>query len=343
MIGFCLAAGPGRRLAPLTRAVPKPLLAPAGRPLLELACAALEKAGAEWVMVNLHHGAGAIEAYLAGRPGIEVAHESVLLGTGGGLVAARRAGLLGDGDETVLVTCADHVFDPADLAMLAARVARTGAPVVIGVGAGRIPPLFRLEGGRALPDPDGPWTAAGAFALRASVLDGVDPGYSELLHAVLAPCWRRGALVGVPMHGPWADAGTLGRFLAVSAGLLQGRWPYPLPPGRLLGGHQVERLAAGSCVAERPVGEGASAVAIGSGPVFLAAGAVLEPGALLAGPVVLDAGSRVEAGAVVTRTVVGAGATVGRGATVTGSVLGPGARLDPGTLTTAALVPPGFG
>jgi mannose-1-phosphate guanylyltransferase len=361
VIGFCLAAGPGSRLAPLTRAVPKPLLAPAGRPLLELACAALEKAGAERVVVNVHHGASAIGAYLAGRPGIEVAREPVLLGTGGGLVAARRAGLLGDRGETVVVTCADHVVDPADLAMLAAALAHTGAPVVMGLGAGRMPPLFRLEGDRALPDPDGAWTAAGVYALRASVLDGVDPGYSELLHAVLEPCWCRGALLGAPMNGPWADAGTLGRFLAVSAGLLRGRWPYPLPPGRLLGGDQMGGLAAGGlaagglaagglaagglaaegAIAEGRAGERPSAVAIGSGPVFLAAGAVLEPGALLAGPVVLDAGSRVEAGATVTRTIVGSGATVGRRATVTGSVLGPGARLSPGTLTTAALVPPG--
>ncbi|HZD71506.1 MAG TPA: NTP transferase domain-containing protein, partial [Actinomycetes bacterium] len=156
MIGFCLAAGAGNRLAPLSGAVPKPLLAPAGRPLLELACEALEKAGAERVVVNAHHGAEALTAYLAGRPVVQVAHEPVLLGTGGGLVAARRAGLLGDRDEIVLVTCADHVVDPADLVMLAAAAARTGAPAVMGVGAGRTPPRFRLDGERALPDSDGP-------------------------------------------------------------------------------------------------------------------------------------------------------------------------------------------
>ena len=39
VIGFCLAAGP--RATPLTRVVPKPLLAPAGRPLVDLAVEAL--------------------------------------------------------------------------------------------------------------------------------------------------------------------------------------------------------------------------------------------------------------------------------------------------------------
>ncbi len=321
MIGFCLAAGAGNRLAPLTRAVPKPLLAPAGRPLVELACAALEKAGAERVVVNVHHGAEALTDHLAGRPSVQIAREPVLLGTGGGLVAARRAGLLGHGDEIVLVTCADHAVDPADLAMLAAAAARTGAPAVMGVGAGRTPPLFRLDGERAAPDPDGPWMAAGVLAVRGRLLDEVGPGYSTLVDAVLEPCWRRGELLGVPMRGPWADAGTLGRFLAVSAGLL-GRWSYPLPPGRLLR-HWT-----------RPDG------AAVSGPAFLAAGAVLAPGALLAGPVVLDAGSSVEAGAVVTRAVVGPGATVCRDATVTGSILGPGARAEAGSTITAALLPP---
>jgi NDP-sugar pyrophosphorylase family protein len=311
VIGFCLAAGAGNRLAPLTRAVPKPLLAPAGRPLIELACAALEKAGAERIVVNTHHGAAALATYLAGRPAVRIAHEPVLQGTGGGLVAARRAGLLGDGDELVLVTCADHVVDPADLAMLAAAAARTGAPAVMGVGAGIAPPRFRLDGERALPDPGGPWTAAGVFALRGRLLDEPEPGWSTLVDAVLEPCWRRGALLGVPLRGAWADAGTLGRFLAVSARLLRGDWPEPLPPGRLLAG----------------------------GPVFVAAGAALAPGALLAGPVVLDAGSRVEAGAVVTRAVIGPGATVGRDATVTGSVIGPGARVEAGATATAALLP----
>jgi mannose-1-phosphate guanylyltransferase len=327
VIGFCLAAGSGSRLAPLTRAVPKPLLAPAGRPLLELACVALEKAGAERVVVNVHHGAGALTAYLAGRPGVQVSREPALLGTGGGLVAARRAGLLGNGADTMVVTCADHVVDPADLAMLCAALQRHGAPAAMGVGVGRMPPPFRLDGGRAVPDLDGPWTAAGVFAMRAALLDELEPGYSQLVDAVLEPCWRRGELLGVPMRGAWADAGTLGRFLAVSAGLLRGRWPYPLPPGRLLTGDGTRQAGA--------------AAAVGAGPVFLAAGAVLEPGVLLVGPVVLDAGSRVEAGAVVTRSVVGPGATVGARATVTGSVLGPGARAAAGTITTAALLPPG--
>jgi len=316
VIGFCLAAGAGRRLAPLTATTPKPLLAPAGRPLIDLACDALLKAGAERVVVNLHHGAEAIAAHLDGRAGVRAVREPVLLGTGGALVGARRAGLLGagSGDPTVVVTCADHVVEPGDLEMLATSLERSGAPVAIGLGRGRSLPTFRLDGELAVADPDGGWTATGVFALRAGILDAVPPGYSTMVESLLEPCWRRDELVGVPFGGAWADAGTLGRFLDVSAGLLAGRWPYPLPPGSL------RRDARG-------------------GPVFVAAGARLDPGAIVAGPLVLDTGASAGEAAVLTRSVLSAGATVGGGARVTGSVLGPGAELAAGEAAVAALLP----
>jgi NDP-sugar pyrophosphorylase family protein len=328
VIGFCLAAGAGSRLAPLTRATPKPLLAPAGRPLIDLAVEALREAGTARVVVNAHHGAGQLAAHLADRPDVDVVREPLLLGTGGGLANAARLGLLGAGDDVVLVTCADKLIDPADLAALAGSLDRADAPMVAGlVPADEHPFGLRLEGGpvdgggspaaasRVVRDPGGPWDSAGVYALRAGILDGLDPVPSTLAGTVLGPLLDRGWLAGLPLRGPWADAGTLHRLLTASAGLLAGRWPYPLPAGRLL---------HGSC-------RGA--------PVLVVKDAVLDPAAVLAGPVVLDAGSRVAAGAVVTRAVVGPDATVGAGARLVGSVLGPGARLPPGEVAVAALLP----
>jgi mannose-1-phosphate guanylyltransferase len=333
VIGFCLAAGAGTRLRPLTRAVPKPLLAPAGRPLVELAAEALKAAGATRVVVNAHHGADRLAARLAGRAGVEVVVEPELLGTGGGLVNAARLGLLGGGDDPVLVTAADHVVDPADLADLAAFLDRSGAPMAAGLvpatgdrfalrldpEAGAAPAAVRA-GGRVVRDPDGGWGSAGAYAVRAGLLGGLEPGCSTLVDRLLGPLLAVGRLAGLPFRGPVADAGTLARLLDVSAGLLAGRWPYALPPGRLVRGPGVLR-----------------------GPVFAAAGADLDPTAVLAGPVVLDAGCRVGAAAVVTRSVVGPGAEVGPGARVAGSFLGPGARVPSGATVTAALVPPSRG
>ena len=317
MIGFCLAAGAGTRLLPLTRTVPKPLLAPAGRPLVDLAVEALRASGATRVVVNAHHGADQLAARLAGRPGVEVVVEPVLLGTGGGLVNAARLGLLGDGDDPVLVTAADHVVDPADLADLAALLDQAGAPMAVGLVPGAADPYrLRLEGaeGRVVRDPGGRWESAGVYGLRAGRLCDLEPGPATLFGRVLGPLLAEGQVAGLPFRGPMADAGTLHRLLGVSAGLLTGRWPYTLPPGELRRG-------------------------LGGGLVFVAEGAHVDPAAVLAGPVVLDAGSRVGAGAVVTRAVVGPDAQVGPRARVVGSFLGPQAQVPADAAIAAALVP----
>ena len=169
-------------------------------------------------------------------------------------------------------------------------------------------------GGWVVHDPKGPWDSAGAYALRAGLLRDLEPGPATLVDRMLGPLLGRGRLAGLPFRGPMADAGTLARLLEVSAGLLVGRWPYELPPGRL--GPRV-----------------------GTGPVFVGEGAEVDPAAILAGPVVLNAGCRVGAGAVVTRAVIGPGAVVGPGARVTGSFLGPRAQVPSGGTATAALVP----
>ena len=315
MIGFCLAAGAGSRLAPLTDAVPKPLVRPAGRPLLDLACEALRAAGAERVVVNAHHHADQLVTHLAGRRDVRVAVEPVLLGTGGALGGARRAGLLGAAaDEVVLLTCADVLVDPADLARLVATLERTGAALVAGLVPAPADPLrLRLDGDKLARDPDGGWGSAAVYALRAGVLDRVPAAPATFVDVLLGPLLAEGAVAGRRLAGPWLGADTLPRVLAASAGLLTGRWPYRLPAGRLL---------------DRP-----------GGPVFLAAGARVDPTAVLAGPVVVDAGGRVGPGAVVARAVVGPDAQVGAGAVVTGSVLGPGAHLPAGAAAAAALVP----
>jgi mannose-1-phosphate guanylyltransferase len=163
-------------------------------------------------------------------------------------------------------------------------------------------------------DPAGAWDSAGAYVVRAGLLRDLEPGPATLSGRVLGPLLDRGRLAGLPFRGPVADAGTLARLLDVSAGLLTGRWPYALPPGQVY----------------RP---------IGSGPVFVAGGAEVDPAAVLAGPVVVDTGARVGPDAVVTRSVVGPEAVVGPSARVTGSFLGPRAHLPPGATATAALVP----
>jgi mannose-1-phosphate guanylyltransferase len=366
IVGFCLAAGEGTRLQPLTRVTAKPLLAPAGRALLDLALTALALAGAGRAVVNLHHGADQIAAWLAaGAHGpepwpatVDAVREEHLLGTGGGLANAVALGFLDA--PTVLITAADHVVDPADLRRLVEPVATGRAEAAMGlVSASTLggSPRFALAPsptgvpGQVGPEQDGPWLSAGVYAVASPVLaerfaagpvpasaaqgtredwatsrpdpsvpnapvPGSAPATLEaatleavsLVEALLEPLWLEGRLAGVPLAGAVADGGTLDGLLGIAEGLLAGRWPYRLPPGRR------------------------------SGDAWVAEGASVHAEARLYGPVVVDRGATVGARARVTRSVLGAGSEIPEGAIVRDSVLGPGARLPTAGQLEGALV-----
>jgi len=92
MKAMILAAGLGTRLRPLTNDRPKALVEVAGRTLLEITLARLRTFGIREVIVNVHHFADLVVAYLKAHDNfdmrIEVSRENVLLDTGGGLKKA---------------------------------------------------------------------------------------------------------------------------------------------------------------------------------------------------------------------------------------------------------------
>jgi NDP-sugar pyrophosphorylase family protein len=92
MKAMVLAAGLGTRLRPLTDHRPKALVEIDGRTLLEITLKRLRSFGVAEVIVNAHHFADMIVAYLATNSNfgmhIEVSREEILLDTGGGLKKA---------------------------------------------------------------------------------------------------------------------------------------------------------------------------------------------------------------------------------------------------------------
>ena len=86
-----LAAGLGPRLRPLTNHTPKCLVEIGGEPLLGHWLRKLEAAGCEAVLVNTHHLADQVVAYLEAWQGrgmtVQSVHEHELLGTAGTLLA----------------------------------------------------------------------------------------------------------------------------------------------------------------------------------------------------------------------------------------------------------------
>ena len=82
-----LAAGFGKRMRPLTDALPKPLVEVGARSLLDRILDRLDAAGVEAVVVNLHHLGQQIERHLSDRtrPPLLFSREEEILETGGGV------------------------------------------------------------------------------------------------------------------------------------------------------------------------------------------------------------------------------------------------------------------
>ena len=93
MDAFLLAAGLGTRLRPLTHSIPKALVPVAGVPMLERVARRVIDAGADRLVINVHHHAEQIVRFVEGRDGFGVdvrfSHEpGAPLDTGGGLLHA---------------------------------------------------------------------------------------------------------------------------------------------------------------------------------------------------------------------------------------------------------------
>jgi NDP-sugar pyrophosphorylase family protein len=134
MDAMILAAGLGTRLGELTRDVPKALVEIAGRPALEHVARRLIDAGADRLIINVHHHADRIVDFVESRNGFGVTVEfsretDAPLETGGGLL---RAAPLFRRDAPFLLHNVDVLCD-ADLTALYAAQVESGALATLAV------------------------------------------------------------------------------------------------------------------------------------------------------------------------------------------------------------------
>lgn len=132
MKAFLLAAGIGSRLRPITDTTPKCMVRIAGRPMLGIWLDALDRAGVDEVLVNLHHLPDAVRQYTAARSGppqVRLVFEPELLGSAGTLVANRP---WVERDEFFLACNADNLTD-FDMRLLIEAHSRGGAIATLGV------------------------------------------------------------------------------------------------------------------------------------------------------------------------------------------------------------------
>ncbi|MBP5290555.1 MAG: nucleotidyltransferase family protein [Paludibacteraceae bacterium] len=133
MKAMILAAGLGTRLKPLTDRIPKALVPIAGKPLLEWQLEKLRAAGIREVVINVHHFADQVEAYVRENAsfGMDIRfsdERELLLETGGGL--RKAAALLGN-DQPVLVCNVDVLSTICLDKLIAAHDPKTLSTIVV--------------------------------------------------------------------------------------------------------------------------------------------------------------------------------------------------------------------
>lgn len=269
-----LAAGLGTRLRPLTEHRAKPLVPVGDRPALAHVLDRLRAAGATRVVVNAHHQAAQVRAFVE-QVGASLSEETELLGTAGGI--ARAAPLLGEGD--VLVWNGDILADVDVADLVAAHRAPSQATLLVQpLPAGRGPVGLDVHGRvvRLRQDRFGAEATGGDFlgihVLGRRLRERL-PAAGGLVEDVLVPALSRGEEVrAVLFDAPWQDIGTVPTYLAANVAWLRergiDRWVGPgasVDPGVVLEASVV----------------GAGAVVTGSGFVVRS---VVWPGARAVAP-----------------------------------------------------------
>lgn len=217
---FLLAAGLGTRLRPLTLTTPKPLLPVRGVPLLDHALAHLRAHGHQEVVVNAFWLAEQIVAWAKDKPGVTVVVESpVILGTGGGLQAARHrlaerfvvlnGDILSDVDLTALWN------EPARAVM---AVRAQAEPIHTGLSLTFDTETSGVVGGISgiVGEGNPVLHFTGVHVLDRDVLDLVPPtGESCIVRTAYRTLIPQGQVRGRLHPGAWKDIGTLPEYESV--------------------------------------------------------------------------------------------------------------------------------
>ncbi len=340
-----LAAGYGTRLGPLGRDRPKALLPVCNFPLVGYALRLAARAGVRRAVVNLHHRAEVLQAFLEAESfGMDLAfsrEEPEILGTGGGVKKALAQ--LGAG--TFCVMNAKLVSDVDLRAVLAFhRQKRALATMVVRPdpeagkwGAVEVDESGRIHriAGLGVSSPSKPLRAymfTGIALYEPEFFSVLPDGPSCVIRQGWAPRLRAGAPLFAYVHeGFWQEHSTPSRYLAGNLRLLRS--------GRRLWDDSYLPLP-GEIHGSLKLGEGAVLVP----PVHVGPDVVVGPGAVVGPEVVLGRGVRVGGGARLTRAVVWDHSEVEgrlREVVVTGKELVAADLSDPGPRTGPALDPKG--
>jgi MurNAc alpha-1-phosphate uridylyltransferase len=211
MKAMILAAGYGRRMAPVTDHTPKPLLEVGGQTLIERHILRLKDAGFADFVINLAHLGEQIRERLGGgeRLGVSIVYSAegaVPLETGGGIRLALP--LLGEAPFAVIN---GDVWTDYDFLRLPKNPAATAHLVLVDNPTHNPDGDFGLAGTRLSDTVSAKLTFAGIGVYRPELFAHQGAGPFPL-SAVLRPAISRGEVTGERHAGAWFDVGTAVRL-----------------------------------------------------------------------------------------------------------------------------------
>lgn len=226
MKAFLLAAGKGTRLKPYTDNHPKCLIPIHGKPLLGIWIDLLEQHGVDEVLINTHHHAGQVDAFIHSyrprtRLTMQTVYEPQLLGSAGTLrlnrkfVAGQPAFIIAYADNltnlnlTKMIDFHTHIRSMGGI--LTMGLMRAPDPRACGVAMldidGRIVDFIEKP-----EHPPGDWANCGVYIAGQDIFDVDSPaldsagGVIDLGHHLLPKLV--GKMFGYPIQGYLRDIGT---------------------------------------------------------------------------------------------------------------------------------------
>ena len=245
MRAMVLCAGLGTRLGELTRQTPKALLPLHGRPILEYILANLRRHGFDEIAINLHTMPETIRGHFGdgAKFGVKLtySHESVLLGTAGGVKKMEHffrdggpflvhyGDILTDQDFTAMMRF--HRERGALVTMLAHQRARSNSVVVLD--SERRVTLFLErpeEEGRC--GVESPWVNSGICLCETAVLEAIPVGQRcDLPRDVFPGLIPSGRVFGFGLTGYRCAIDSPERLEEAKAALAAGHCHISLAPG----------------------------------------------------------------------------------------------------------------
>lgn len=222
-----LGAGEGQRLRPLTLERPKPLMPVGDRPLLAHLLEQLRASGYRTVVINTHHLAWQLHDFDPAPLEVLWSDEPRLLGTAGGVAAARRHW------RPPLLVYNGDIYPPLPAARVRATVGDAGPVLLVAprsnawVGAGTVGlgdggQVVRLRGrqyGQEVSQAD----YLGVMGLPEAVLEQL-PEEGCLIGDVCLPWLERGgSVLSVASPHAWCDIGTLPGYYGANRMWLRSR------------------------------------------------------------------------------------------------------------------------